>query len=360
MPLGRVTRWRVATAVRSRWAARDVLLLFKRTFKDFRDDHCTQLAAGISYYVLFSVFPLAFFLAGVSGLVLRNDAVRADLLDSIVGALPLSEAEARADIEQVLVGLGSGFSIAAAVGLGGLLWSASGMMGALRFALNQVWDTDYSRPFLIAKAMDLLMVLGVGALLGASIAATVLMQVARRVSDELSSWLGPLGSGATFGVELVAVFVPLLLSLVTFLLVFTVVPSVRTRIAHVWPGALLAAVLFELVKNGFAIYLRSFGNYDAVYGSLGAAIAFLFFVYLSASVLLLGAEMAAEWPRVTHGWYDDEPTIAPGPGRRGGVAGLLTGLVRGDRSAPPDVENTELAALRRERRRAEIARRLEP
>ena len=61
------------------------------------------------------------------------------------------------------------------------------------------------------------------------------------------------------------------------------------------------------MKNGFAIYLRQFGNYDAVYGSLGTVVAFLFFVYISANIMLLGAEMAAEWPRVIHGYYDDVP-----------------------------------------------------
>lgn len=359
MSTGRLKRWRVATTVRARWAARDALLLIKRTVKDFGADHCSQLAAGISYYVLFSIFPLAFFLVGISGLVLRNDALRTDLIDNMVSALPLSPTEARTDIDSALVGLGSGFSVAAAVGLVGLLWSASGMMGALRFALNQAWDSDYRRPFLVAKAVDLLMVLGVGVLLTASIGATVLMQVARRLSGDLSEWLGPLGSGATVGVELVAVLVPLLLSFATFLIVFKLVPSIRTRFAHVWPGALLSAVLFELVKNGFAIYLSYFGNYDAVYGSLGAAIAFLFFVYLSAIVLLLGAEMAAEWPRVTHGWYDDQPGTSPGGGKRGGVAGMLRGLVRGDHPPPLHVEDTEIAARRRARVSAEIARRLD-
>lgn len=359
MTPGRIERRQAVIAVRARWARRDVLLALKRALSDFNSDHCSQMAAGISYYVLFSIFPLAIFLAGISGLILRNEALRAELLDGIVQAFPLSEGEARADIENSIDSLGRGFSLAAVVGLGGLLWSASGMMGALRFALNQAWDADYRRPFVIAKAVDLMMVLGVGLLLGASIAATVVMQVARRVSGELSTWLGPLGSGATLSVELVALLVPLAISFATFLVIFKIVPSVRTSFANIWPGALLAAVLFEVVKNGFAVYLNYFGNYDAVYGSLGAALAFLFFVYVSANVLLLGAEMAAEWPRVTHGWYDDVPATPSPDGKRGGITGRLLGLFRGEQSAPSHVEDTALAARRRERIRVEIAQRLE-
>lgn len=363
MAPGRFRRWRVTFAVRARYVRRDALLLVKRTLKDFLDDHCTQLAASISYYVLFSIFPLAIFIVAISGIVLRNEAVRDDLLDQLIQTLPLSETEARADIEGSIDNLAQGFSVAALVALGGLLWSASGMMGALRFALNQAWDTDYRRPFVIAKALDILMVLGVGVLLLASIAATVIMQVARRASSEIADWLGPLGTSATLSVELVALFVPLTISFVTFLVVLKIVPSVRTHFAHIWPGALLAAVLFEIVKNGFALYLRYFGNYDAVYGSLGAAIAFLFFVYISAIVLLLGAEMAAEWPRVTHGWYDEDPDAAPeaeqDEGKRGGVFGVVIGLVKGERSAPVHVEDTAIAERRRQRIRHEIDRRLE-
>ena len=91
------------------------------------------------------------------------------------------------------------------------------------------------------------------------------------------------------------------------MVLFKFVPSVKTRFRSIWPGALLAAVLFEGVKNGFAIYLRYAGNYDVVYGSIGTVVAFLFFVYVSANIMLLGAEMAAEWPRVIHGYYDDVP-----------------------------------------------------
>ena len=216
------------------------------------------------------------------------------------------------------------------------------------------------------KLVDFVMVLSLGMLVGLSVGTTIFLQVARRVSDDLSDALGPLGSGATLSLELVALFVPMLISFATFMVLFKVVPSVRTRYRSIWPGALLAAVLFEAVKNGFAIYLREFGNYDAVYGSLGTVVAFLFFVYISANVMLLGAEMAAEWPRVIHGHYDD---IAERAVQQSGDAkprepfwrrlrDATTGLVRGDERAPDHIEDMAGLDARRRRKADEIARRV--
>ncbi|MEE9276906.1 MAG: YihY/virulence factor BrkB family protein [Dehalococcoidia bacterium] len=353
--------WRHWWALHLHWWWGDVRLLFRRTFSEFGDDHCTQLAASISYYVLFSIFPLAILFVSVSGLILTDNSIRDDVVDQLFDALPLSEDEGRADLESAIDGVATGFSAVGLISLLGLLWSASGMMGALRQALNQAWDTDFRRPFLRGKLVDFVMVLGMGTLLTLSIGSTIFLQVARRVSDDLSDFLGPLGAGATVSFEVVAVLVPLVFSFATFMFVFKFVPSVKTRFAHVWPGALLAALLFEVVKNGFAIYLRNFGNYDAVYGSLGAVIAFLFFVYVSANILLLGAEMAAEWPRVIHGHYDktlERAGQGPAPPLRRRAKTALGRLVRHEEEAPEHIADTSAGERRRQRKAEEIARRL--
>ncbi len=81
----------------------------------------------------------------------------------------------------------------------------------------------------------------------------------------------------------------------TFGLLYRFVPATTVRLRDVWFGAVVAALGFELVKNGFAFYLRHIANYDIIYGSLGTIVAFLFLVYLSSLVFLFGAELAAEW-----------------------------------------------------------------
>ena len=332
--------WPDDWALRLRRLWSDVRLLCRRTAREFLDDHCTQLAAGIAYYVLFSIFPLAILLVSISGLLLTDDRLRADVVDEIFRALPLSEGEGRDDLQSAVDGIATGLSAIGLISIVGLVWSATAMMGAIRHALNTAWDTSHRRPFVRAKLVDATLVLGVGLLIGVSVGATMFLQVARVVSADVSDALGPLGAGASALFDVVALLVPLLISFATFAALYTYVPSVRTRFRHVWPGALLAALLFELLKNGFAVYLRHFGNYDAIYGSLGAVIIFLFFVYLSALALLIGAEMAAEWPRVRRGDYDAEraPRGAgpPEPLRRRAL-----GVVRGLVSGPPSPHHVD-------------------
>ena len=351
--------WRHWWAVHLRWWWQDARTLLRRSIAEFGEDHCTQLAASISYYVLFSIFPLAILAVAVSGLVLTDASLRQDVIDELFNALPLSEDEGRRDLERAVNGVATGLSAIGLISIFGLLWSASGMMGALRHALNQAWDTDHRRPFLRAKGIDFLMVAAVGALLSLSIGSTFFLQVARRVSGDISDSLGPVGEGATLAFEVVAVLVPLLFTFSTFMLIFKFIPNVHTRFRYIWPGALVAAVLFEIVKNGFAIYLSNFGNYDAVYGSLGAVVAFLFFVFISANIVLFGAEVAAEWPRVIHGYYDADLARAGRNAswwRRGLSASV--GLVRSAEPLPDHISNPADRQARGQRRVDEIQRRL--
>ena len=347
-------------AVHLRWFLSDARLLFRRTGQEFGDDRCTQLAAGIAYYVLFSIFPLAILFVSISGLILTDDSIKQDVVNQIFDTLPLSEGEGRDDLESAVDGIATGLSALGLISGLALLWSATAMMGSIRHALNEAWDTSYRRPFLKGKLLDLTLVLGVGLLISASISATLFLQVARNLSSDLSDALGPLGSGATAGFEVVAILVPLLLSFATFAVLYKYVPSVRTRFRHVWPGALLAAVLFELLKNGFAFYLRFFGNYDAIYGSLAAVIIFLFFVYLSAVALLLGAEMASEWPRVIHGHYDAD-LARHGVGPRASwyrrILVAFSGLVSEEAPSPAHVDDESARAQRLGRRAAQITQR---
>jgi uncharacterized BrkB/YihY/UPF0761 family membrane protein len=84
------------------------------------------------------------------------------------------------------------------------------------------------------------------------------------------------------------------------LFLYSVVPAAAVRVRNAWPATVIMAVLHVLLQNLFSVYVGNFAHYNAIYGSLGTAIAFTFFVYLAAEVVLLGAEIASEWPRVRH------------------------------------------------------------
>lgn len=284
-------------------------------------DRGTMLAAAISYNVLFSLFPLVLALVAVSGFVLRDDALRDDAISRLEEALPLS-GSGRDAIATALRTAAGGATTATLIAIPGLIWSASGMMGAMRVAVDAALGVDgEGRNPILAKLIDFAFVLGVGLLAIASLVLTVVGQKAQDVRDLSRDWPDPLpalvdllaGSAVP-----VAVVVVTALIFATLYRVLPAHPPARSALAV---GVIVATVLLEALKRGFAIYLTSVANYSSVYGSLGAVIAFLFFVYLAALILIVGAEVAAAWRDTAGGraaLHAVAPAGAPGatPGRR--------------------------------------------
>jgi membrane protein len=175
------------------------------------------------------------------------------------------------------------------LGLLALFWTASGLMGAIRDGLNRVWDTE-SRPPIRGKLLDFALVLVVAVGLLVSMALSVGLRVAEASVADVAEWL-------TAGFVVFGFLLPVVLTFATSAFLYRFVPAERTTFAQIWPGALVAALGFEAAKYGFAFYLANFDRYDAVYGSIGAVMATLFFMYLAANVFLFGAQIASEWPR---------------------------------------------------------------
>lgn len=253
-----------------------------RSVREFLDDHGPQLAAAISFHVLFSLFPLVILLAGIFGIVVTVSGVQADVVDTVVRNAPLSE-EGEQDLRRLLEGATGELSALGLLALPGLLWSASGMMGAIRTALALAWDVEERRPFVRGKLVDVSLVLGTALVAVVSIVLTLGARVVQDIPGIA---------------QLSALLAPLVLAFAVVLFLYRVVPARPPRFRDVWPAALLVAVVFVALQNLFAFYLENFGRYNAIYGSLGAVIAFLFFVYLSSNVFLLGAEVGAELARV--------------------------------------------------------------
>jgi membrane protein len=282
-------------------------------------DRCPQLAAAVSYHVLFSLVPLFMFLASVFGLVLRDDGIRADLIDELLARFPLTE-EAGADLERILSSVPTPASGLGLVGLAALLWSASGMMASLRIALTAAFSEEADRPYFQSKLVDFLLVLAVAAILLVSFGFSLVAHAIVRWSATLSDELGSVASGE-WGI--LSNLAPPVLAFGAFLVLYRLVPPSRPKIRDVWVGALVAAAGFTVINLGFSYYLATVATWGLVYGSLGSVLAFLLVVYLEVAVFLYGGELAAAWSRDA---VTADGTEEPGPpfGRR--VLGLVRGL----------------------------------
>src|SRR6188768_1627043 len=122
-----------------------------------------QIAAAISYHVLFAIVPLFVFLGTIVGLLLRDPERRQEVTEQLIDRFPLSP-EAGVDIERILSEIPTPVSVIGVISILALLWSASGMMSSVRVGLTAAFDEGQGRPYFHSKLVDLLLILSVAAL----------------------------------------------------------------------------------------------------------------------------------------------------------------------------------------------------
>ena len=268
-----------------------VLRVAGRSAKNFAEDRGTQMAAAISYYTLFSLLPLLILTVAIFGLVIRDSSLQERVINSLVDALPLPAG----DVEDVVTGIGNAAPELALVALLGAIWTSGALSASLRMALNVAFEARRTRPAVRGKLIDyaLLPILGLPVL--GSVVLSAAWQIVRQRTDNL-----PIASNVEWAWEVATFGTTLLLSFLAFSLLYWLAPNRTVRFRYLWPGALFAAIAFEGLKYGFTVYLTNFANYEVVYGALGGVVVLLFWVFLSANILILGAEIANEVPHVLH------------------------------------------------------------
>jgi len=266
-----------------------VLRVAGRSVKNFAEDRGTQMAAAISYYTLFSLMPVLILVVAIFGLVLRDLSLQERVIDAIVEALPLPEG----DVTDVVTSAADLAPQLAAIAFVGALWTSGALSAALRTSLNVAFEARRGRPALRGKLVDyaLLPIIGIPVLGGVVISAG--WRIIEQRTDNL-----PLAADFEWVWEFATLGTSLILTFMAFSLLYWLAPNRTVRFRYIWPGALFAALAFEGLKFGFGTYLANFNNYDVVYGALGGVVVLLFWVFLSANILILGAEVANEIPHV--------------------------------------------------------------
>jgi membrane protein len=270
--------------------ARKLAHVVPGALRQFFADRCPQQAAAIAYRVLFSIVPLAIVLVSVFGLVLQDDSVREAVVDAIVDALPVTVA-GRQDVEDAITAIATPASAAGLVSLIVFAWAATGMMTALRIGLERAMGVTRSRPLARGKLVDLALILGAAALVLVSVAITVLGTLLQTTSGRLAELLDGVLSTVLLHAAIFA------LSIIVVLLLYRFVPARGLRIRDGLAGAIVTALAFELISLASGWIYDKTAELSVIYGSLTAVLVFLYSVYLYASSLLFGAEVAAGWAR---------------------------------------------------------------
>ena len=251
-----------------RWLDR-IELTTVRACLEFVEDRGHRDAAQIAFFALLSFIPLALLLVGAFGLCFDDEEVRERVIATVFDHIPLAR---ESDRDQLQRTVDDALESAGRLGPASillLLAAATGIMGALRHAINEAWDIHTRPPLVWRKLLDLALVLG-GTLV---LAAASLLDA---VGDAL----------------------PWVLTGLVVLFLYRWLPDPRPKTREIWPGAVVAVLLLELVSVALELYFEELSDFGALYGSLGALMALLVFVFAAANVLVFGAEFASEWSRL--------------------------------------------------------------
>ena len=279
---------------RTRLGASAPVRLVFRVFQELSDDDATHMAASVSYYAVLSLFPLVLGLSAIVGMVAQSPDRQEDVIEFIVDYLPGSEAFVRESLDGVIrfratLGVASLLS---------LLWAGSAVFGSITRAVNRAWDVQRALPFYKNKPRQLVMAGGITVLFAFSLGITSVFQWATSIELGGSNLEDLVGGAIVAGILKIPAF---LISLAIFASIYKVLPNTKTYWRYIWPGALVAGLLFEGGKNLFLWYLENFAEYDQLYGNITSVIVLMVWAYLSAFILILGAEISSEYGRMKRG-----------------------------------------------------------
>ena len=300
---------------------RRLLKLFQVALIDFTRNNCHYMAAGIAYWTIFSLFPLALAGIAIMGFLYPSAENRIGIVEGIVELLPVSVDYLAGLVDEVAKDRGA----LGLVAIIGLIWSGTAVFSAVRKGINHAWHIGRPPHFLLERAIDFVMLLGVGVL--------ALIQVVFATNalglSAFVEWAQ--GSSAWVAIKVSLEMLALAVTFGTFMLLYRYVPNTRVTWGDVWLGALVGSALFQGFRIGFAWFVSNFSSFNLVYGSLGSLMAVLVWAYLSSMALIWGAQLAYTYTGVfgsqagTIRLPEPRPKVAEGTESRG-FLGTVTRL----------------------------------
>ena len=284
----------------------------------FAADHCLRVAASLGYTSLLALVPLLAIGFAVMSAFPVFDNMREGLGDLVLSYVaPHAGEDVRAYVDTFVANTDR----LTTLGIVGLAVTAVMLLATIESAFNHIWRVVQPRR-LVQRLLAYWAVLTFGPLfLGGAFTLSAYLFAAAR-------WAGLAPQG---GIGPLARLAPFALTAIAFSLVYIVLPNCRVRWRHAFAGGIVAALLFELLKSGFGLYVQTFPVYRTIYGALSSLPLFLIWTYLTWGVVLLGAVLAAAWPewRAEHAEAAHELTPARRLTRSLKILSMLLAASRG-------------------------------
>ncbi len=261
--------------------------LGRRVAREISNDNVTGRAAQLAYYFLFSLFPFLLFFAALLAYVPIPD-----LLDQIMALLATvvpGEAHTllRDTVHELVTDQKGGLL---SFGIVVALWTASAAVAAIADSLNRAYGVKEGRPYWKVRGIAILLTVALAAML---VASMVLIMFGPQLGHLIAA---KVGLGTAFDITWNALRWPVILFLLVLAtaIVYYFAPDVEQDWKWITPGSVLAVLTWILASLAFSYYVNHFGNYNATYGSIGAVIVLLTWMYLTGFFLLVGGEINAE------------------------------------------------------------------
>jgi membrane protein len=277
--------------IRRGWA------VFRGGLKGWWNDNVPRLGASLAYYTLFAIAPVLIVAIGIAGLVFGPDAVRGQIVHQVDDLIGMEGGRA---VQALLQGASnhSAGVLATIIGSITFLLGATGAFLELQYALNTIWRVAPKasaglREFLLQRLISFGLVVAIGFLLMVSLAVSAALAA-------FSGWLNARVPGMAFVWMAVNLVISIGVTTVLFALVYKVLPDVELDWPDVWIGALMTSVLFAIGKTVIGLYIGHSSTASS-YGAAGSVVILLLWVYYSAQVVLLGAELTRAFTATRRG-----------------------------------------------------------
>jgi membrane protein len=267
---------------------------FKLTYQDVEEDHVMAFAGNLTYKAIFAIFPFFTFLLSLLGLLNAEDLVNT-MIEKASGVLPQT---AVTFIDNQLTPIvesqaQSAFTLGAIISILLALWGVSGAFRSVMEAMNVMYEVDEDRPFWKKYGISIFI----------SLAVILLMLTAFGIVVFGGSIGGGLAEAIGLGTVFQAVWsivqwpIVACVVLFAFAVIYYFAPAAEQRFRWISPGAVLAFAFWLVFSLLFSYYAGTFGSYNETYGSLAGVIIFMLYIYYSALIMLVGAEMnqVIEW-----------------------------------------------------------------